>query len=95
SLGTVYRNLAKLVESGDIIKVQGVFEKDRYDGNAVRHAHLVCSKCGRVVDFDIPRELDNQILKVTGKEVVVDYALTYYGLCEQCSEQAKNSDTQK
>lgn len=89
SLGTVYRNLGKLVESGEIIKVVGDFEKDRFDGNNIRHSHLICTKCGKLVDYDIPKELDNEILTFQNDGKVVDYALTYYGLCPFCNGQLK------
>lgn len=83
SLGTVYRNLGQLVDKGEIIKIQGVFEKDRYDGNNNRHSHLICNQCGSVVDFDIPCQLDKQILDISQGDAH-DYSLTYYGLCPDC-----------
>lgn len=83
SLGTVYRNLGKMVKNGEIIKVQGVFEKDRYDGNNHRHSHLVCLDCGAVVDFDIPKKLDDEILSFGG-EGTETFSLTYEGLCDTC-----------
>ena len=52
SKGTVYRNLNQLVDNGMAIKVPGIFEKDRFDADTSRHSHLICEKCGAVIDFD-------------------------------------------
>ena len=52
SKGTVYRNLNQLVDNGMAIKVPAVLEKDRFDADISRHSHLICEKCGAVIDFD-------------------------------------------
>ena len=45
SLGTVYRNLAKLAQNGDILKLDIISDKERFDGFTARHAHFVCNEC--------------------------------------------------
>ena len=52
SLGTVYRNLKQLEEIGRVIKVTTVDNHERYDANCEDHVHLVCERCGRVIDMD-------------------------------------------
>lgn len=86
SLGTVYRNLNALVAAGVIIKVQGSFDKDRFDGNAVRHAHMVCDRCGAVIDVDLPQDLDFANMNaVKNCEVLIkDYSIVYKGICNNC-----------
>lgn len=87
SLGTVYRNLNALVAAGAIIKVQGTFDKDRFDGNSHRHAHMVCDKCGSVIDIDLPKELDLANLNAVKSDngvIVNDYSIVYRGICNQC-----------
>ena len=60
SLTTIYRNLALLIEA-DIIRRASVFEDQ--DRTGVRyervwgrehHDHLVCSGCGKMVEFSYP-----------------------------------------
>ena len=54
SLGTVYRNLTLLSETGAIRKLHMPDGRDRFDGAADNHAHVVCARCGRVMDIDAP-----------------------------------------
>ena len=54
SLGTVYRNLNVLVENGYIRKLNIDGVTVHYDGNVTPHHHMVCSKCGKIVDIHIP-----------------------------------------
>ncbi|MBE6992790.1 MAG: transcriptional repressor [Ruminococcaceae bacterium] len=51
SLGTVYRNLKLLEETGQIRKVTTYQNTDRYDARSEDHAHFVCSCCGCVKDL--------------------------------------------
>lgn len=52
SLGTVYRNLNTLSESGAILRFS-VEGKERFDGNITPHIHFVCNGCGAIHDaFD-------------------------------------------
>lgn len=89
SLATVYRNLNQLIESGEVIKVQGVFEKDRFDADSSRHAHLVCRRCGGVIDFVIDKDIDKLLMERDNECELVDFSLTYYGLCPYCNKNSK------
>ena len=51
SLGTVYRNLRLLEETGRIRKVTTHQNTDRYDARSEAHAHFVCNRCGLVQDL--------------------------------------------
>ena len=52
SLGTVYRNLKLLVDSGKILAIH-TGTTIRYDGNVKSHIHLKCTECG-LIDVDTP-----------------------------------------
>lgn len=86
SLGTVYRNLQLLVDSGDIIKVQGAFDKDRYDGNAVPHCHLVCTSCGSVEDYELDTEISSSLDAFCKREQCVRYELSIFSKCSKCDK---------
>lgn len=53
SLGTVYRNLKLLVDSGKILAIH-TGTTIRYDGNIKNHIHLKCTECGNLIDVDTP-----------------------------------------
>ena len=61
SLGTVYRNLKSLQESGQI-KALYTGNAVRYDGNISNHNHLECTECNELVDVIIPHENISKIV---------------------------------
>lgn len=82
SLGTVYRNLKELCESGLIDTVETEDCRLRYDGNVSPHVHFVCLGCGRIFDLDGANELNLSARKMgftPYKEKIV-----LYGLCPEC-----------
>lgn len=52
SLGTVYRNLAFLVENGEAVKVPCNDGSVHFDGNTMPHYHFQCTECGALIDLD-------------------------------------------
>lgn len=90
SLGTVYRNLAKLAQNGDILKLDIISDKERFDGFTAHHAHFVCNECKAVLDADIPqtyniREETEQSLGCS----IESLSLTFYGVCSECKKSEK------
>ena len=81
SLATVYRNLNKLAESGEIIRIEGAFEKDRYDADTVPHAHAVCEKCGAVRDCPIPTDVAAKLMELS---CGARYDLSFKEVCKNC-----------
>ena len=85
SLGTVYRNLKVLVESGEVLELNYGSTFRRFDGNPHNHYHFVCEKCGDVLDIDLPL-IDKLNLDVeqTGIGRVGHHRLEFYGTCTKC-----------
>lgn len=84
SLGTVYRNLKLLRDTGEIMELNYGSAFSRYDGNPADHYHFVCEKCGRVYDLEIPWQEDlNQKAAKLGL-AVKNHRLEFYGLCAEC-----------
>ena len=89
SLGTVYRNLAVLVEEKQAVSIGTIRGQERYDGRLDPHSHFVCRGCGRVMDLDIPdtfSEIYSEIERDFG-HLPENYALTITGLCDACRNQ--------
>ena len=86
SLGTVYRNLEKLAESGTILKIESGTGHNRFDPTADPHPHFRCLKCGKVED--IPLEINIPVLSGTETWVsdrkISGATLEYYGCCSDC-----------
>ena len=89
SLGTVYRNLGKLAETGEIQLIENTGGQRRYDGNPVSHVHASCTTCGRVADVDIHRETLDRLRNIADTSEcgfkVTDYRLQLVGQCPQCN----------
>lgn len=85
SLGTVYRNLSKLTEDGEIIKLVSDDTCERYDARVTPHYHIVCRSCGAVGDIfiDYDKSLDRSADKVYGG-CVRGHDIMFYGICEKC-----------
>ena len=92
SLGTVYRNIKGMVESGDVICVGHVDGKERYDAHVEPHAHLVCRGCGSVVDIQITEPMAAQVETVARENgIEMDLrSLHFAGLCHECKSETKS-----
>ena len=87
SLGTVYRNLKLLRESGEILEIDLSGASSKFNGKAENHYHFRCDKCGRVFDVDeqVDRELDKRVAKKTGFKIS-QHRIEFRGLCRDCQE---------
>jgi Fur family ferric uptake transcriptional regulator/Fur family peroxide stress response transcriptional regulator len=84
---TVYRTLALLVDSGDALELSlGEGSSARYDGNVMRHDHVVCDGCGRAVDVVTPplTRTVRALSRDTGFDIS-GYDLQFRGRCPDCS----------
>ncbi|MBV5345337.1 MAG: transcriptional repressor, partial [Rhodoferax sp.] len=53
-LGTVYRNLELMSETGLILKLEVGGTQKRFDAVVTPHYHVRCIQCGKVNDVDMP-----------------------------------------
>lgn len=56
SIATLYQNLNNLVEAGILIRIKGPDGLMRFDANLTPHHHLICEKCGKMIDVTINRK---------------------------------------
>ena len=85
SLGTVYRNLSRLAESG---KIQQIFVDgpDHFDGDITEHSHFFCKKCATVFDVTIPTALElGDLVKENIADSVDKQVIQFYGTCKKCA----------
>ena len=81
-LATVYNNLNALYTNGEIGKVYKSTCADRFDKSPIRHAHLICEKCGLIEDLKI-NEIDS-IIETNIKRKISDYEINIRALCSNC-----------
>ncbi len=87
SLGTVYRNLNNLAESGDLLKIHLANGGDRYDADIEDHFHFVCNDCQNVFDLELPQI--SAVLSEVAKEhefEVSGHQLIFNGRCKKCKK---------
>ena len=85
SLGTVYRNLALLAESGRILRITTGSGPEHFDGCIRRHHHFICRCCGEVTDLSYePEEKLAERASQNFDGEIADYELQFFGRCKKC-----------
>lgn len=86
SLGTVYRNLQKMVANKKL-QVLMVGRSQHFDPLVERHQHFICERCDRIFDVmvDGQREL-NPIKLLDSGFKVTSHQLAFYGTCKHCAD---------
>lgn len=91
SKATVYRNLNFLVEKGLIRRLK-IKDVACYEAKRDKHHHVICKKCGRIMDFKSD-ELTSYALSLAKdfeEAEVVSANTIFYGICKNCREVNKN-----
>ncbi len=87
-LGTVYRNLELMSETGIILKLEVGGTQKRFDATIDPHYHIRCLSCGKVNDIDIPvmDELNKTAADISQYQVL-GHHIEFSGICKECSNQ--------
>ena len=91
-LVTVYRTLGLLDELGLLCKLHTGGDCHACTiGAPERHHHLICSGCGKVIDFSCRSmaELEKNLAKETGF-AIKDHLLEFTGYCRNCKARKEN-----
>lgn len=92
-LVTIYRTLEILEECGLICETHAGHSCRSYSirQNSGHHHHLICSDCGKVVDFaDCSLdELENKLMEKSGFKIK-SHLLEFLGQCRQCAAPVKS-----
>jgi Fur family transcriptional regulator, peroxide stress response regulator len=92
SLATVHRILEQFCEVGEARKVTLLHDIARYDGNVERHHHVLCVRCRRVDDIEIPAV--DKLLQGTrslGQFALLRCSLEIEALCRRCQVAEKRA----
>ena len=95
-LTTVYRTLELLVHMGLVFKFDFGDGRARYElsqgpKGTRHHHHLVCTSCGRVIDYTDFIDDEIELLGRTEKGLsdkfnfkITNHLIQFYGLCDEC-----------
>jgi len=96
-LTTVYRTLELLVNMGLVSKFdfgdgRARFELSPKTDQVSHHHHLICTNCGRIIDYNEFAKEELELIKKIEKELARKYRfeiknhnIQFYGLCDKCS----------
>jgi len=81
---TVYRNLRRMAESGEIVDVGKFSGSTHYDHNCHEHFHFACNVCGRI--FDVEGDFSDIRSRVgdTDEFDITSCRVSFGGLCWNC-----------
>ena len=96
-IATVYRNLEILARAGLLSKFDFGDGPSRYELAAEskedHHHHLICTECGRIVDYSDFMEKEVKFVKELETELsrkynfkIQNHQIHFRGLCEKCQE---------
>jgi Fe2+ or Zn2+ uptake regulation protein len=85
SYATVYNSLRFLKDAGLIREIHFGNAASRYDRETNRHDHAMCTRCGKLVDFDL--DLSSDLMRAAARRSgfkAEAVHLTLHGLCPDC-----------
>lgn len=85
SVATVYNNLRVFREAGLVKELTFGDASSRFDFATTNHYHIICERCGKIVDFQYPGldEVEQLASHVTGFKVG-HHRMEIYGICPDC-----------
>jgi Fe2+ or Zn2+ uptake regulation protein len=87
SFATVYNSLRYLTEAGLVREINQGKGASRYDRELARHDHAVCTRCGKLVDFDLPATVELMRAAARRSRFKPESVhLTLRGVCPDCRE---------
>ncbi len=89
-LGTVYRNLELMADSGIILKLEVGGTQKRFDATVAPHYHVRCISCGKVddIDIEVQAQINAQAAQASNYEVL-GHHIEFTGICSDCLGEEK------
>ncbi|WP_209125847.1 peroxide-responsive transcriptional repressor PerR [Alkalihalobacillus sp. BA299] len=89
SVATVYNNLRMFKEVGIVKELTYGDSSSRFDSVTSDHYHVICTECGKIVDFHYPGldEVETLAEHVTNFDVS-SHRMEIYGTCPDCKKKS-------
>jgi len=96
SLATIHRILNEFCDVGEARKVTLLHDVARYDGNVEPHHHVLCVRCRRVHDVEVP-DVDKLIegIPSLGQFALLRCSLEIDALCKRCQIAEKRTQAKR
>ncbi|HCT0343476.1 TPA: peroxide-responsive transcriptional repressor PerR [Staphylococcus pseudintermedius] len=90
SVAMIYNNLKVFKKTGIVKELTYGDASSRFDFDTQNHYHVICEKCGKIVDFHYPllHEVEQLAQHVTEFDVT-HHRMEIYGVCQSCKEAEK------
>lgn len=90
-LGTVYRNLELMAESGIILKLEVGGTQKRFDATISPHYHVRCIQCSKVDDIDIPVQQHINVMATGASDYqILGHHIEFSGICDNCAQKQQD-----
>ena len=90
-IATVYRTLTLLEKEGIASSISFGVQGKKYElGEKEHHDHLICTRCGKIIEFfdDVIEQRQEAIAKQYNFKMQ-DHTMKIVGLCEACQKKEK------
>ncbi|MGB5686457.1 MAG: transcriptional repressor [Candidatus Electrothrix sp.] len=95
-LGTVYRNLELMADSGMILKLELGGAQKRFDATTDPHYHIRCSACGKLEDITV--DVQKKIMEDAAEKTsytILGHNVEFTGKCPACQEVKATGEVKK
>lgn len=86
SLATVYKNIAAMCEAELLNEIKPSLQKQVYEINQKKHAHLICQKCKSLQDVFLDFHDMIQSIQELQHFQISNSTITLYGVCKECQK---------
>jgi Fur family ferric uptake transcriptional regulator len=89
---TVYRTLRLLSDAGlaHEQRFEDGFTRYEYNASDSHHDHLICTKCGTIIEFENEQiEQLQRDVALKNRFIVQSHKLELYGLCTECQDKTQ------
>ncbi|MCK9161760.1 MAG: Fur family transcriptional regulator [Arcobacteraceae bacterium] len=85
-IATIYRTLSFLEEANLITSISFGTDGKKYEANKdEHHDHLICTKCGKIIEF-VDEEIEKKQEQIAKKNgfTITSHSMQIFGICADC-----------